>query len=268
MKRQKINPAIKLLVSVIIVFAIFSSVAAVLWHNFKRLDYFKIKEIAASENNAVDLSYLKGENIFSVNLEKQARYLSQLYPVYKKIRLVRILPDRIYVDFIKRKPLAYVKLYKYFLADEESVLFDVPDQEQAADLPVILGLETKIFGPRSGKKFNVKELTLALTMIKEMQNNRILRFCKIKKIDVAHPANTSVFIELPMKNHGFLGQQALALEPIEVKIGQRDVQDKIDILANLFIQLKKDWFNIKYIDLRFNEPVVKFKDDKDAKTKK
>jgi hypothetical protein len=35
-------------------------------------------------------------------------------------------------------------------------------------------------------------------------------------------------------------------------------------LASLFIQLKKDWFNIKYIDLRFKEPVIKFK-DKDAK---
>lgn len=266
MKRQKINLAIKLPAAIVIVFAISISIVAYLWHNFKKLDYFEIKDIVASENNMVDLSYLKGQYIFALNLEKQAQYLSQLYPAYRKIRLVRILPSRIYVDFIKRKGLAYIKLYRYFSVDEESVLFDVPAESPKTDLPVISGLETKIFGPKSGKKFNLKELTLALTIIKEMQNNRLLRFCRIKKIDMIHPANASVFLELPLKKPGFLAQ-TLSGEPVEVKIGQLDVQDKINILANLFIQLKKDWFNIKYIDLRFKEPVVKFK-DKDAKTKK
>jgi cell division septal protein FtsQ len=263
MKRQRINLTIKVAAGAIIVFAISVSIAAYLWHSFKQLDYFKIKDIVTSENNLIDLSYLKGQYIFSVNLEKQAYYLSQLYPVYSKIRLVRILPNRIYVDFVRRKAVAYIKLYKYFCVDTDAVLFDVPVQQETQDLPVIVGLETKIFGPKSGKKFNVKELALALDIIKEAQVSRLLRFNRIKKIDVSNPANASVFLQGQFKNKDLGGQDA-SVEAVEVKIGQANIRDKINILASLFIQLKKDWFNIRYIDLRFKEPVVKFK-DKDAK---
>jgi len=263
MKRQKINLAIKIFAATIIVFVIFISISGYLWHNFKKLDYFKIKDIVVSQNNIIDLSYLKGQNIFAVNLERQARYLSELYPIYRKIRLIRILPNRIFVDFLKRKPIAYIKLYKYFAVDEDSVIFDVSQEPEIVDLPIILGLETKIFGPKNGKRFNVKELNLALTIIKEIQNNRALRFHRIKRIDVAYPANASFFLELALKNHRFMAPD-ISLEPVEVRIGPAEIQDKINILASLFIQLKNDWFNIKYIDFRFKEPVIKFK-DKDAK---
>lgn len=263
MKNQKIKLALKIAASAAIILAVVIFLLAALWHNFTKLDYFRIKDVLTSENNDIDLSYLKGQYIFSVNLSKESAYLSQLYPVYRKIRLVRVLPSRIYADFIKRKAVAYVKLYRYFFVDEESVLFDSPGREMTEDLPVITGLETKIFGPKSGKRFNVKELALALTVIKDIRDNRMLRFQRVKKIDVAHPANASVILQLRLKSPG-LFTQAVYSEPLEVKIGQVDVGDKINMLANLFIQLKKDWFNIKYIDLRFKEPVIKFK-DKDVK---
>jgi hypothetical protein len=55
-------------------------------------------------------------------------------------------------------------------------------------------------------------------------------------------------------------EQAQAVqEVLEVKIGQGDISDKMRVLGELFIQLKKDLSNIKYIDLRFKEPVIKFK---------
>ncbi|MDD5155565.1 MAG: cell division protein FtsQ/DivIB [Candidatus Omnitrophica bacterium] len=264
MKKQKTKPAIKTAAAVVIASLILAFIAASVWHNLKKLDYFKIKEVISSENNTIDLSYLKGENIFSLDLDKQAYYLSQLYPIYRKIRLIRILPGRIYVDFIRRKPLARLKLYKYFYVDADSVLFDVSAQTQTEDFPVILGLETRIFGPKPGKKFDVKELNTALGIIKEIQNNRYLRPCRIKKIDMTHPVNISVFLELSSKG-AYPAAGAVSGGEVEVIMGQSDIRDKINILGAFIIQLKKDWFNIKYIDLRFKEPVVKFKDKKDVK---
>ncbi len=169
-----------------------------------------------------------------------------MYPSYKKIRVIRILPNRLFVDFIKRKPLAYIKLYRYFCVDEDMVLFDASGQLEEKDLPVILGLDTKIFGPKSGKIYNIKELALALNIIKEVRRNKMSKVYAIDRIDVTNLSNASFFI----------------LNVLEIRVGQDDIKDKIDILNSLLIQLKNDFGNIKYIDLRFKEPVIKLKDVK------
>ncbi|MGE5197510.1 MAG: cell division protein FtsQ/DivIB [Deltaproteobacteria bacterium] len=262
MKKQKINLAIKVVSAVVIVVIAATALTAYLWRAFKKSDYFAIKDIVTSQDTPVDLSYLKGRNIFSVDLEKQARYLSDAYPVYRNIRLIRILPDRVFVEFVKRQPVAYIRLYKYFSVDRDCVLFDVLSMPQEANLPVILGLETKIFGPKTGKKFNVKELNFSLDIIKEVRSVRALRYWKIRKIDVTNPDGVSFFIAMPVKNPSLLpvGAPPVPEILIEIKINQGGIADKIGILTGMLFQLKNEWVNIKYIDLRFKEPVVKFKD--------
>jgi hypothetical protein len=142
-----------------------------------------------------------------------------------------------------RSPLAFVKLYRYFYVDENCVLFDRRTGQEVPDLPVITGLETKIFGAKSGKKYNVKELGLALDIIKELNNNKALRDYKIKVIDVSNPMNSSVFLE----------------GGLEIKIGQEDLGKRINLLSTLLTNMKNDLKQIKYIDLRFKDPVIKFK---------
>lgn len=265
MKKQKITRAVKIPVIVILVLVTAVVFIGYLWQGFKRLEYFRIREVITSQPLTVDLSYLKGKNIFALDLSAQARYLYDLYPEYRKIRLVRVLPNRLFVDFIKREPVAYIRLYKYFSVDEECVLFDAPVSSPMPQLPVIVGLETKILGPKTGKKFEVKGLMLALNIIKDVQAHRALRFWKLKKIDVTDAAAASFFIGTPLKKVSLLaGNSSSDSEQFEVKVGKDDTADKINILTDLLIQLKNDWINIKYIDLRFKEPVVKFK-EKDAK---
>jgi cell division septal protein FtsQ len=126
------------------------------------------------------------------------------------------------------------------------VLFDITPELGQPDLPLILGLDTKIFGPKLGQKYNIRELMLALNIIKAVQKNNELKDCKIKKIDVAYPNNTSFFIA----------------EGLQIKLDEDDIEGKINILSTLLIRVKDELVNIKYIDLRFKEPVIKFKDVK------
>ena len=49
---------------------------------------------------------------------------------------------------------------------------------------------------------------------------------------------------------------------LEIKIGQDNIRDRINILSNLLIQLRDELGNIKYIDLRFKEPVIKLNSHK------
>ena len=242
MKKQKQ----KLLFNVILIVIFFLGLIFIigsLLRSLKALDYFKIEDIIVKETASVDLSYLKGRNIFTINLKEESRYASQLYPNYKKVRLIRVLPNRLFVDFIRRRPLASIKLYRYFCVDEDAVLFDMPDSGKE-DLPIILGLDTKIFGPKVGQKHNIRELAVCLDIIKNVQENKLLKDYKIKRINVTDPSNASFF----------------TADGLEIKLGQDNIKDKINILSGLLVQAKNDLGNIKYIDLRFKEPLIKFND--------
>jgi cell division septal protein FtsQ len=272
MIKRKINLAIKLtplgtrgiglvVLGIIILIALFFIISH-LTKTFKALDYFKIKDVMVVRGKeGFDFSYLVGRNIFNLDLKRESGYISELYPAYKKVRLIKALPDRLFVVFTERQPLAYVKLYRYFCVDSDRVLFAVPQGQEEADLPVITGLETKIFGAKPGKQYNIKELVIALNIIKEAKIHNALRDYQIKRIDVANPAHTACFMIIPLQpTSDYAKEQAQAVqEVLEVKIGQGDISDKMRVLGELFIQLKKDLSNIKYIDLRFKEPVIKFK---------
>ncbi len=243
MRKPKFNFPIRLISVIIIIFLGILFIIGFCLKFLKTSDCFKIKEIIFNGESVVELSYLRGENIFNIDLARESQYLAQHYPNYRQIRLVKIFPNRIFIDFIKRKPVAAIKLYRYFYVDKDAVIFDTAEQLEDQDLPVILGLETKIFGPKKGSRYNIKELTVALDIIRELRANRFLRGYKIKKINVANLSNAS-----------------FTIEELEIKLDAYNIKEKFTILAGLLNQEKNDLNNIKYIDLRFKEPVIKFND--------
>lgn len=237
---------LKLILFIVFLFIISFAIAQAT-KALKKSNYFNIKDIII--NNAKkesDFSYLKGRNIFDINLTKESSLISELYPTYKKVRLIRVLPNRLFVDFIIRKPLAYVELYRYFCVDEDQVLFDLPPQSllQETHLPVIVGLKTKIAGAKLGLRYNIKELAIALNILRELKSNNTLKDYKFKTVDPRNPASASIFLD----------------NGLEIKFTDYNVKNKVNILGTLFTQINKDLDNIRYIDLRFKEPVIKFKD--------
>lgn len=276
MKKRKSHP--KLYFKPLIGLAAFSIVVilllAVVFKAARTMDFFAVKETVVRESfeardstsgndlsqvidKTIDISYLKGKNLFAVDLDKEERYLSLVYPGYKKIRLIRVLPNRVFADFIRRKPIAYVKLYRNFSVDDEGVLFSMAEEFSGFDLPAICGLETKIFGPKSGRKYNAKDLNTAVIIIKLIKTNKVLKDLKITKVDVSNPSNTVIFVLPPQKAIDIPKIDLNKHNPIEIKIGEDYLVDKINILGSLFSQVNSDWAKIKYVDLRFKEPVIK-----------
>ncbi|MDD4895104.1 MAG: cell division protein FtsQ/DivIB [Candidatus Omnitrophica bacterium] len=258
-KRKSSLPVKPLIIGAIVIIALVFTVRYAK-HTLENLAYFKIKYIVVNgPEKAVDFSYLLGRGIFGVDLKKESRYISELYPAYKSVRLFKIMPDRLFIGFIARDPAAYVKLHRYFCVDNDMVLFDAPKGQEPQDLPVILGLERKIHGAMSGRRYNIKELSVPLNILKEVKSSNLLKEYKIKRIGAANPADISCFIGFA----GYAGKEAAKdSRLLEVKIGQDDTADKIHVLAGLLNQFNGDLNNIKYIDLRFKEAVVKFKDAK------
>ena len=211
---------------------------------FKGLSLFRIKYVIGRPDSQVDLSYLKGSNIFELDLKKESKRLAASYPGYKNIKLVRVFPDRIFADFKERRPIAYLKLYRYFCVDDELVLFDMPKELSGPGLPIILGLERKIYSPSPGTRLSIKELALAAEIIETAGKTEALKDYPIKTIQVPSLNNASFVIS----------------GGLEIKISQEDVPEKLSMLGSLLNQERDGLGKIHYIDLRFKEPVIKLKD--------
>jgi len=261
MKKRKIKaPPKSVIVAVVILLALLLFLGYI-WNLLNTSEYFEVREVITKEPNHIDLSYLKGRNIFTLDLKEEAGNILTYYPNCLDVQLSRVLPNRLYVKFIKRKPAALVKLYRNFILDEQGVIFPAPNDAQYAGLPVVTGLETRIIGPRPGRKYNIKEVKLALEIIKEIRENTLLKNYRIEKIDLANTSNTTVYLMLPTKVLDYQkGQVTVGPDSLEIRLGDENIKDKITILSGVFVQTKVDLATVKYVDLRFKEPVIKLKD--------
>lgn len=234
-----VTPVVVTTVSVLLCVAVWAAAWKV-----RNAACFKVTRVISSEPGFVEPAHLKGRNIFSLDLRKEAKVMADSFPGYRKVRIVRIFPDRLYVDFARRRPLAYVKLHRYFCVDEEGVLFDLPGELEDPELPIITGLESRLAGAKAGMRGSVKELALAVDIAKAARSVRILQEHKVRRIDVPTAGNASFFLD----------------GGLEIKVGPEDLKRKMELLNMLLYQPKNELDRIKYIDLRFKEPAIKLKD--------
>ena len=212
-------------------------------------------------NSGATFDYLKGKDIFSLDLRRESQKALANCPDCRKVRFVRMLPNCIFVDFVKRLPVALVKFYKNFAIDEQGTIFYSSPAIEESGLPVIYGLETKIFGPKPGTKYNLAEINLALNIIKEFKANKTYQGFTLKRIDVASAQSAGFFLLLPRAE--WLWQPEAKPRPagqwsgFQVFIGENNIREKMMVLGGLVMQAAGDWADIKYIDLRFKEPVIK-----------
>ena len=263
MRKNKVNFRVRFLVFILIILLALLFILGYIWRILSTADYFQVRDVTVNQVSNIDLSYLKGKNIFRLNLPGESANIARFCPDCSRVRLARIIPNRIFVEFIKRRPIALIKLYRYFAVDADGVIFYSSLQPQDSGLPVILGLETKIFGPKVGNRYDNKELSVALLILKEAGKNRLFRDYKIQKVNVTGIDNITIQIPILQGQDTYANWKTPDKEEfLEIKIGQGDIGDKVAIMAGLINQEKRNLNNIKYIDLRFKEPVIKFKDVK------
>lgn len=255
-KKRKLN--VRLLGFFVALFLAVIFALGILRNLAENLSYFKVRDVLVRQNfkyaapASLDVSYLKGKNIFALDLDRESRYLGQVYPNYKRVRLFRLFPNRLFADFVTRRPVAYIKLYRTFYVSDDLVIFAAPgDAQEDPRLPVITGLETRIFGPKSGTRYTNRELILALRIIGELRLNRVMRNYALKRINAQSLENVSFYL-------------LDGLNLLEVRVGPESLREKINILAGLLIKLKGDRQRLTYIDLRFKDPVIKLSEGTSA----
>lgn len=256
------NPAIKSfgLIAAGFVFLIAVSAASVVF--LGKLDLFNVRTVivrgAGGDDSRAISGLFAGTNIFTIDIFAVSRSLYRSHTECKKIRVMRFPPDSIVVDFLKRKPVARIASSGR-LVDENRFVFDA-ETGVDPDLPVITGLGSRLNSKAvKGRRCEVPELILALNLLKAANANQYLRENPIREVNVAQANNASLFFLVSPGPQQYTNG-TVQTHVLEAKIGSHDIVGKISIMATLLAQVKNNLGSIKYIDLRFKEPLIKFKD--------
>lgn len=168
---------------------------------FLSSSFFQIKFIAVNGNENVSReeiiklsSIYYGENIFRINKKNSMKSIFQ-NPYVKKIKIKRVIPNKVIIDIIEREVMAYVPYVgSYLNIDEEGMILEINPAIKRPDLPVVKGLKFDTF--KVGEHLNVenKEHFSTTTMlIKEVKGSGMLNL--ISEIDVSELSNIKLKIK-------------------------------------------------------------------------
>ena len=238
-------------------------IGILLWVPYRFLTtsyYFQIKDVIhinplyemPGQTKLPYSSELIGENIFKVDLLKESKRLCRKYPEYRNIIFYRNLPDRITISFKIRQAVALLRLTGDFYVDQNGVLFRyrhdsalVDLQKYSPSVPEIIGFENKIPYPRSGQQYNQKALQTILQFINQInKDNKLAGQLMPKEINASNINDIILFTSYGCRIN--LG-------------GINSLGKNLSILGELINKTNLDFKQIEYIDLRFREPVVRYK---------
>ena len=204
---------------------------------------FEVKEVMIDRSiqfiDLRSLKDLKGSNIFKVDIRKVDRQIAQRYPYIAQLRVVRQLPDRLLILAKKREPLMQIYFKKkYLILDTEGVALYYT--LQPAILPQVYGIPLERDWLFLGGHIRGQELGKVVDILSMFKNSPYLKRWRIHAVQA-----------------GNLSKIDLAVgENMHVILDQDDTQDKIELLQMLISSNKIDLNKVKYIDLRFKEPVI------------
>ncbi|MFC1703747.1 cell division protein FtsQ/DivIB [Candidatus Omnitrophota bacterium] len=244
-KAKKKNRKFLKVVIAILVISVFGFGAYHLVIFIKNSSFFNVKSIIAQDEEytilADNIKHVKGKNIFSLELSRLSSALEKSFPTMAQVLLLRQFPDAIVIHCKKRIPVAKLKLEGQFVfIDRDAVILPASDDSLKDELPLIQGIKTSSNNFRIGKSVRERGLIAALSLVEALQQSGVIGEVTLRHIDIIDRNNLSLNIA----------------EHVEVRVGTEEYKEKLRILNILLHQPDIDLDTIKYIDLRFKEPIV------------
>ena len=210
----------------------------------KSSDYFTIKDIwyesSLQSIESSELAGLKGKNLLQVDLKKIENQLQWRYPQYKHLMVLKRFPSQILVVAQKRFTFAQVRIAGHHATVDDKGAVVAAAGDLDSRLPLITGVSTPKSKITAGSLIENRELQLALRIIQVCQSDRVLAAYRISKIDVSNLSEIYFYIANNLK----------------IVIDQENLDQKLKMLRLVLSQAKLEANGVKYIDLRFKEPVL------------
>ena len=249
-KRKQIPPSVNIdalrwgIIAVIVLVPLFLAVQAVsaFLHHAKT---FVIQDISISESlgdvKIPELEKMKGCNIFTVDLAKVEEKIRSKYPRVGGIEVVRRFPDEIVVSGFKREPVAIAAIGGRMGVVSRDGIFIGSPGEETSGFPVIKGL--KIAKIVAGAPVGDEQLMFAYTIIDAVRKDRGFSSIGLRSLDIRDPEKIVCVFGEGKGN-------------FEVFLDQERALSGLQMFSGMMGRMNLDLSAIKYIDLRFKQPVI------------
>lgn len=208
-------------------------------------NFCNIKEVIIKGNDCLreDEIFYKsgiqlGENIFKLDLQKSKDSLIR-EPRIKEVEIKRVIPNKIIISLIERKPAAIVHIGKeYFTSSKEGLVLskiDRPKEEFA--LPLVLGLE--IGEIKIGEIIDKPEFRTALESINSAEVILPKIFCRVEILSLD---------DFMIYNKD---------DTLKIRVnGPEVIINKENLLREALVKIEREKLLVEYIDIRFKDSLV------------
>ena len=206
--------------------------------------YFQVRSVIIDPSLAFiqkdDLMTLKGKNIFQVDLKRFQKSLSRKYPEITALKVSRRFPNQIQLLARKRHPFVQTKVRNRLVTlDNQAVILSTTNGRNRR-LPVVKGVEKLEQRLYLGSTLQSPQLATALAVIQAKRNNEQLSAYHVEEVDVQNLSNI----------HLLLSKKLLVI------LDKDRLPQKMRNLSLVLNQTHIELKDIKYIDLRFKDPII------------
>ncbi len=205
---------------------------------------FTVKEVTVADNiqtlDLPELLKLRGQNIFAVDLARVEAKIKAKYPQLADVRVMRRLPDQVFVMALKREPFAFASLDgKACVIDRDGFVIG-QFQPGQTPLPLVKGLKhQKVF---SGDRVQDDRVRVACQIIAQCRQDARLVAAGLQAVNVEDLDRVvCTFAE----GAGF-----------DVIVDKDNIPARVKMLSDVLSRGGLDLAQVKYMDLRFGEPVI------------
>ena len=213
------------------------------WMSLKESDYFKVTDIwyeaSLKSIESSELAGLKGRNLLTLDLKKIERQLQQRYPQYRQLAVLRRFPNQILVVAKRRAFFAQANINNRLMIIDEKGTMVGTDKDSDDALPYISGISAVKGRLQIGVAVEGYQLQVALGIIRVFQSDKNLSSYRIAKMDISNLSEINIYLDNGLK----------------VIADQENYPEKIRMLGFLLSKLSPQE-EMKYVDLRFKEPIL------------
>ncbi len=207
--------------------------------------FFVVRDIVLADGlqslDIPELLKLKGQNIFDADLTKIEAKIRLKYPQLSSLRVMRRLPDQIFVMALRRDPFAQVVFdNRACVIDRNAFMIGAPVKDQAPLVP-IKGLKGQRVSP--GDVVSDEKVQIALEIIALFHQDGRLQGLELVAVHVGDP--TRIICDIKKDDVGF-----------QVIVDKEHIAQRLRILLDVLARGGLDLQQVKYMDLRFGEPVI------------
>ncbi len=244
-KKTKFSSPVAKNFSLIVILAFLLFVMARLsFQHLKESRVFTVKHIIFHPSLKIMESHevfsLKGKNLLDLDLKPLQKQLEMRYPQFSQLRILKKFPDQLIVTARERIPFASVRTEgRDFLLDQDGIVLSPPG-DFGNPLPVIVGVSLSKAKAAVGYPLEGRDLNLALRILKSFKEENILSSLRIAKIDVENLSQINITLQ----------------DGLKIILDEEDFRNKLKVLRLVLMQARSQLRDVKYIDVRFKEPIL------------